>query len=660
MKKLTLLFSILLIGVSFAFAQNVSTLTFSEENNNLPAVGSNFNVPINVSGFPVPTYIIYILVDYDKTVLNYTGKANDPNNWAKVTPTATGLQIQYDNFPAPMNIPNGKLLDLQFDFLGGNSPLNFGSNSRYLNNLFQTVYLTNITNGAVLGGFVDNVIVDGIWESALDWSLDVVPNAYHNVFVEGNASVSSVAVSNNLSVAVDGRLTINVGGSLSIGGNIFIDSDPSGTGSLVNHGTLNMLGSATVKQFMTGWIAWHLVSLPVNQVMSADVFMNCYLQYWDEPNSVWVDVQPDPDPSFSVLMDTPMKGYAAAYHGAADNMLEFSGLLNDGPYSIAVTNLGTSGNVNYDGWNLVGNPYPSALDVDAAGWTRVNVSHGVAYWDQTLNAGLGNYVYYGSGVPANGGSQFIPPMQGFFVKASGAGGMLGVTNTARAHTSQNFYKSEPANTLRLMVQSGNYNDETVVRFTEEATVNYDEQFDFFKLNAGNIPQIYSVTVNNETLAINTMPMIDENTVVNIGLTPGISGLMSLTASGLETIDNTFPVILVDHLANVNWNLRENPVYNFSANAGDASDRFSVHFRILTGISEAELAYVNIYSYDKQLYVDAGKSTGEVVVLNMLGQELVRTRLSEQLNVITLPVSNSYVVVKVISDQGISSRKVFIK
>lgn len=659
MKKLTLLFSILLISASFAFAQIVSTVTFSEENQNLPAVGSNFNVPINVSGFPVPTYIIYILVDYDKTVLNYTGKANDPNNWAKITMTATGLQIQYDNFPGPMNVPDGKLLDLQFDFLGGNSPLNFGSNSRYLNNAFQTVFLTNTTNGAVLGGYVDNVIADGAWETAIDWSLDVVPNAYHNVLVEGAATLSSMAVSNNLSIAVDGRLTINNGGMLAVGGDIFIDSDPSGTGSFVNHGSLTMGGSATVKQFMTGWIAWHMVSLPVDQVMSADVFLNCYLQYWDEPNSVWVDVQPDPDPSFSVPMNTPMMGYAAAFHGAADNMLEFSGMLNDGPYSIAVTNLGTSGNVDYDGWNLVGNPYPSALDVDAPGWTRVNVSHGVAYWDQTLNGGTGNYVYYGNGVPANGGSQFIPPMQGFFVKASGAGGMIGVTNEARAHTSQNFYKSDPSNTLRLMVQSGSFSDEAVVRFTGEATVNYDEQFDFFKLVAGDIPQVYSVTENSESLAINTMPTIDENTIVNIGLKPGITGLMSIHASGLETIDNTYPVILVDHLTNVNWNLRENPVYNFSANASDDADRFSVHFRILTGLQEANLIPVNIYTYNRQLYIDAGETSGEIVVLNVLGQELVRERMSERLNVITLPVSNSYVVVKVISDQGISSRKVFV-
>lgn len=625
---------------------------------NLPVIGTNFDVPVNIAGFPGNLRYIEVVLEYDPTVLEYTAVANlqNPAYSAVVQfPSYGVIRVNYNNIVLPFNVTDGKLFDIQFDYRGGYSPLTFGADSRYRVGS-SIINITDFTNGEVDGGIVDNIITDGAWETSGDWSLGVVPNAYHNVLVQGMATVDSDAACNDLSIEVDGELTVNMGASLDVAGDILIDGDETGTASFVNKGTFTMAGEATVKQFMVGGLAWHLVSVPVDEVESYDVFLNCYLQTWDEPNSTWVDVQTDTTQAGSQTLNTPMMGYSAAFHGAADKMLEFTGILNDGPYSIAVTNDGMSGDTDLDGWNLVGNPYPSALDVDGAGWTRTNVSTGVAYWDETID----NYRYYGADMPLNGGSQFIPPMQGFFVKASGTG-TIGVTNEARAHTTQGFYKSDPVNTLRLMVQHGDYTDETAIRFLEDASVSYDEQYDFFKLIASDVvPQIYSVNADEESMAINALPEIDENVPVTIGLKPGVNGMMSLTASGLETFDSNVPVWLYDQVADLNWNLRDDPVYNFVANTGDEVNRFSIHFKSLTSVPGIEQPVVNIYAYDKQLYVDAGaESKGEIVVLNILGQELVREQLTEQMNVISLPVSNSYVVVKVISDQGISSRKVFV-
>jgi len=660
MKKLIILLGVLLIIGSVSLAQIVSTVTLTGED--VPAVGGSVEIPINVSDFPLEVYGVIIYMEYDPAVLSFTGVTanSDPDKISVTNMTSTILRVQmYAPGFGLFSVPDGVLVSLGFTYLGGNSDLTFLTTapyaSEYFNTAFVAVAIPNLIDGAVLGGYVDNIIVDGAWETAVDWSLDVVPNAFHNVFVEGMVTISSAAVANELTIEVDGELTVNTGASLDVAGDILIDGDDTGTGSFVNKGTFTMAGEATVKQFMVGGLAWHLVSVPVDAVESYDVFLNCYLQTWDEPNSTWVDVQTDTTMAGSQILNTPMKGYSTAFHGSADKMLEFVGTLNDGPYSIAVTALGASGNVDYDGWNLVGNPYPSALDVDGPGWTRINVSTGVAYWDETID----NYRYYAFGVPANNGSQYIPPMQGFFVKASG-NGTIGVTNDARAHTTQSFYKSDPANTLRLAVQHGDFSDETVIRFIDEASVNYDEHFDFFKLIASDVvPQIYSINSDNESMAINALPAIDENVPVNVGLKPGVNGMMSLTASGLETFDSNIPVWLYDQVADLNWNLRDNPVYNFVANTEDDVNRFSIHFKSLTSVPELDQAVANIFAYNKQVYVDAGNAKGEIVVLNVLGQELVREQLTEQMNVISLPVSNSYVVVKVISDQGISSKKVFV-
>jgi hypothetical protein len=656
MKKLSLLFSILLISSSVVLAQSLATDTFSEPNMNLPVIGTNFDVPVNIADFPGSLRYIEVVLEYDPTVLEYTAVVNlqNPAHAAVVQfPSYGVIRVNYNNIVLPFNVVDGKLFDIQFDYSGGDSPLTFGAASRYRVGSIIT-NITDFTHGEVIGGIVDNTIADGAWETSGDWSLGVVPNAYHNVFVQGMAIIDSDAACNDLTIEVDGELTVNMGASLDVAGDILIDGDETGTASFVNKGTFTMAGEATVKQFMVGGLAWHLVSVPVDAVESYDVFLNCYLQTWDELNSTWVDVQIDTTQAGSQTLNTPMMGYSAAFHGSADKMLVFTGNLNDGAYSIGVTNDGTSGNADYDGWNLVGNPYPSALDVDGD-WTRVNVSNGVAYWDETFD----NYRYYADGVPVNDGSRYIPPMQGFFVKASGTG-TIGVSNETRAHTAQGFYKSDPANTLRLRVQMDNFSDEAVIRFVDESSVNYDEQYDFFKLIASDVvPQIYSINSDNESMAINALPVIDENVPVNVGLKPGVNGMMSLTASGLETFDSNVPVWLYDQVADLNWNLRDNPVYNFVASTGDDVNRFSIHFKSLTSVAELDQAVANIFAYNKQVYVDAGNAKGEIVVLNVLGQELVREQLTEQMNVISLPVSNSYVVVKVISDQGISSRKVFV-
>jgi len=65
MKRVILLFSILLFSTYTILAQSLSTETFSEANENLPLIGDNFDVPIDVDGFgELLTLTIYL--DYDQ------------------------------------------------------------------------------------------------------------------------------------------------------------------------------------------------------------------------------------------------------------------------------------------------------------------------------------------------------------------------------------------------------------------------------------------------------------------------------------------------------------------------------------------------------------------------------------------------------------------
>ena len=101
-----------------------------------------------------------------------------------------------------------------------------------------------------------------------------------------------------------------------------------------------------------------------------------------------------------------------------------------------------------------------------------------------------NYRYYvgaGGSIPGVGtgvSSGIIPSMQGFFIKAL-ANSMLSVTNSARVHSSQAFYKEGAANDLPILrlktIDINGLTDEAIIRFYEESTFEHDRDYDAFKL-----------------------------------------------------------------------------------------------------------------------------------------------------------------------------------
>lgn len=344
--------------------------------------------------------------------------------------------------------------------------------------------------------------------------------------------------------------------------------------------------------------------------------------------------------------------------------LEFTGALNTGAQSVALTYTpgipGTGGN----GWNLVGNPYPSAIDWNAAsGWSKpAEMNNGVYFWDNSI----ANYRYYLDGTGVNGGTNIIPAMQGFFVKATATPATnLGFANGIRVNnTTPAFYKSETTNPfLRLQVTNGNYSDETVVRFDANATAGADNAYDAWKLFAKNVPQLYTSLDNNVDLAINTLPSVENSSILPLNFKAGVSGNFTINATEVKNFDAA-PVMLTDNVLNVTQNLCVNPVYTFTANANDNSDRFTLRFKSSTGIGENNKQNVKVYANGNTIFINPGttKLQGEVIVYDILGNQIVKNRLNNESSVYSISLNNpmGYYMVKLISAQGVYTQKVFIK
>jgi len=326
----------------------------------------------------------------------------------------------------------------------------------------------------------------------------------------------------------------------------------------------------------------------------------------------------------------------------------------------------TAGVPNY-GWNLIGNPYPSGLDWDApSGWTKNNVNNAIYFW----NPSTMSYASYISGVGTNGGTRYIAPQQGFFVRANSTGASVGFSNPARTVQNATFFKNNnDASIVRLEL---NYNtskdlpDETVVRIDGASTEDYDVDLDAYKLKSPNYmrPELYSIYKGKE-YAINSLPLLESNVVIPLGVKIGESGTYRIKAKELTNLPSNTSVVLVDKAKKYKQDLKANPSYTIPLESGVYTDRFYLN---LTMGEEDNIAVPNdFYLYDDngsivvQWQNPLGERT-EVAVFDAVGQELNRVSVTEGLDKVKIPVNiaTGYYFVQVVKKDNTTSKPIFIR
>jgi hypothetical protein len=473
------------------------------------------------------------------------------------------------------------------------------------------------------------------WHARANWGTNFIPDAGHNVSV---TSVGTAPVISNGDNAYCHDLAV-------VSGSLTIESLPGSGGSLITYGTVS--GNTTVQRYLGADRYWY-VSQPVTSA-TANVFLHMWL--FTYTGGAWTPFIYNPTTPLNL-----MQGYAVwtssinSYEPPAPPLgsvtTSYTGILNTGNQSTSLVT----------GWNFVGNPYASAVDWTATGWTKTSLTtNAYSEWNGTL---YGTYTVGSGGT--NGATKDIPSAQGFFVSATGAG-TLGVTNDVRLHSNQAFYKVDEnmANRLSMTISDGEVNDETVIYFNENATTGLDYDYDANKMMAEAAPQAYTMLAG-EKMAINTFNNITETASVTMGVSAPAAGDYTITASNLESFDASTPLFLEDLETGQIINLREVSTYTFNTGEGTA-DRFVVHFTEVQGIGDPSNGEVNgIYAVDHNIYVNFNALKGQITIYNILGKEVSSSSASNGLNIISVPQGNAVYIVKVISDNAAVTKKVFVK
>jgi hypothetical protein len=479
------------------------------------------------------------------------------------------------------------------------------------------------------------------------------------------ASGSKFTIDPSKSVTVNGTLTNSEGNT----GFVML-SDATGTASLI-HNTTTV--PATVNRYISGSAeAWHFMSSPVSaqgisgEWIPSGTYVNGTgydLYVWDEASSCWI---------YKLNTTAPVnwntvhpegnfvagRGYLYSFQ-AGNPTKQFSGNLNEGTVSIALTYSGTD--LSLKGFNLVGNPFPSSADWQAvSGWTRSNLETSGSGFDMWIwNPSAANYgvVNSASGSGTNGVTRYIASMQGFFVRAASAGD-LGITNSVRVHDGAGNWLKKGQGTDINMVS---------IKVKSEAGKGFDEVRLIFnsKLNEPGATKLFShvltapslyLSLQGENLSVRYLTDTVDNPMVPVMFKPGMDGEYSLQFSFVQ--DQFETLVLEDRQMNIFHNLKATNEYKFESSKTDDQSRFVLHFVSAENPGNVELQ-APIYITGNLLIIDLSMINGEteVMVCDILGRSLLQKMLQgEALHELSINSETQMLIVRLKNHKGMVCRK----
>lgn len=459
-------------------------------------------------------------------------------------------------------------------------------------------------------------------------------------------------------------VTVGPGVSLDIGGEkLLLQDDFSTAPSFLQYGAVNFSngGKSYVEQYLVQ-DGWHMISSPVNdEVIESYLWM--YLFEFDEPTGVFNDL--------TLPLTIPLnvgEGYFAWSYSSNPNWplspdsVVMDGTLNYQDVPLILSNTAAS---PQSGWNLVGNPFPVAIEWNGhSDWNLVNVAGTMYILDVT---GSGNYVTWNpvsGGTNPNGG--FIAATQGFWVRTddtTGTAASMTIPASQRTHNNATFLKSGESflpNQLMLTVEGQDQSDKTIVGFIDDATVNYDPKYDgVYYYPPEETISLFTYT-NNQKFNMNHLPSLEENSRISLHFESRESALYSISAEWMNSFSEDVPIFLEDRQDEVYINLREQNRYDFSSSPTDNPNRFTLLFTN-PYIESSPMDYVHIYSWDKIVYVNIPfEVSGNILIYDITGRLLSSTSANSGQNELQLENVNGNYIVKLIADKGTISKKVYIK
>lgn len=341
----------------------------------------------------------------------------------------------------------------------------------------------------------------------------------------------------------------------------------------------------------------------------------------------------------------PGVGYVMLVRGTniagGNTSWDIRGDLNSGSVSIPVTR---SGATSADGWNLVGNPFASTIDWDAAsGFDKTNLDAAVYTTDNVNGNSSPTYRTYVTGASTNSASQYIASGQSFWVRANSSGTVTINENAKAAGIQTKFFReAAPKDFLRITLVKGQSRDEAVVRFKEGATPKFDRNLDAFKFSNGGI-NMSTITEANEFLAINSMPSFDCEHSIKISIWNVPAGTYKLDFSQFESFPTALSIILKDNFTQTQVDVHTTPSYEFAVTADVNSygnNRFTINLSAAAINPQFVASATDVcMGSDTQVTIQGTSSAVQYFVALTDGTEIASATGNDADVILTIPKNN---------------------
>ncbi len=531
---------------------------------------NEWNHPLNWNTYTIPTLTSIVTIP--------GGRPHYPETYS-ANPLAGTLILEAG---ATMTLEPGRDLTVNNELLFEGGVLNVTSTAGVSPVIHLRGDFTK-TTGAFNNGN-GKIIFDGTFPQTISGNVNIT---LHDVVIDNPTSVavlSPVSISGVLSVMSDATLIANSNVTIESGASVMHGQNTQGNQT----GTIT--GNVTVKR-VTGNAGYHYFSSPVTGANAGALGGNKF--YYDP----------------SLATDTSESGLRTGWVSASGVLQPGVGYIASGittasftgaPFSASVAtparitvkkNVGTLNNVPF---NLVGNPFPSAIDahqfMDVNGPNGTGMINGTIYfWDDDGSGGGGwnavqDYgVWNGAGLVAgpNSGTIFnghIASCQSFFVEKTDDGtGNVAFDNSMRTTENDAFFRAMPIERLWVnLVNPANDYNETLIAFKQDATDGVDPLYDARKLYGNDGIAFYSKH-NGRNYAIQAVAPLAGDKIIPLGFKTTVAGNHELSLKQIENMDESVAVLLEDKWLGVFQNLRVNSVYSFNSTAGTFENRFYLHF-----------------------------------------------------------------------------------
>jgi hypothetical protein len=375
----------------------------------------------------------------------------------------------------------------------------------------------------------------------------------------------------------------------------------------------------------------------------------------------------------------------------------FTGVPNNGTIETPVVFNGAVDGTS----NLIGNPYPSAIDADKFLDFNKTVIDGTLYFwthntarDANGQYNVNDYAVYNltggvviDGVTyAKGGATApsdplypsgkipngkIAAGQAFFTTCIASGNVVFNNNMrldkdSKVMDNSQFFKTRSPKTktaaiekhriwLNLTNAQGAFK-QTLVGYITDATNEYDRRFDGESFDANEFVDFYSLNQDKNLVIQGRALPFNENDEVPLGFRTTIEGPFTINIDQVDGVLINQAVFIEDKLTNTTFDLRAGP-FTFNTAAGTFNDRFVLRYTNKTlGTIDLETGdnQVLVSNKNKQIKVNSKAETiDKVTVYDLLGRQLFKKEKvnSNELTIPNFVSSQQPLLVKVSLQNG---------